>query len=43
MVPSEQEVNKGLAVLKIAGLSLLPLVLGIVAYAAGKKKKARNL
>ena len=38
MVPSEQEVNKALAVLKIAGLSLLPLVLGIVTYAAGKKK-----
>jgi hypothetical protein len=40
MVPSEQEVNKALAVLKIAGLSLLPLVLGIVTYAAGKRKKA---
>jgi glutamate:GABA antiporter len=40
MVPSEQEVNKELAVLKIVGLSLLPLVLGMVIYAAGKRKKA---
>jgi glutamate:GABA antiporter len=40
MVPSEQEVTKTLAVLKIAGLSLLPLVLGIVTYAAGKRKKS---
>ena len=40
LVPSEEEVNKVLAVLKIGGLSLLPLALGVVTYAAGKRKKA---
>jgi len=43
LVPSVDEVNKPLAVLKIAGLSLLPLALGIVTYAAGRRKRGRKL
>jgi amino acid transporter len=43
LVPSADEVNKALAVLKIAGLSLLPLALGIVTYAAARRKSGRKL
>jgi amino acid transporter len=43
LVPSADEVNKPLAVLKIAGLSLLPLALGIVTYAAARRKRGRKL
>jgi hypothetical protein len=43
VLPSEDEPNKPLAVIKVVGMTLVLLAAGILIYALGKRRQARNL
>jgi amino acid transporter len=43
VLPSDDEPNKPLAVIKVVGMTLLLLAAGVVIYVLGKRRQARNL
>jgi amino acid transporter len=43
VVPSDDEPNKKLAVVKVVGMTIVLLVVGVLNYAVGKRRQARNL
>jgi amino acid transporter len=43
LLPSDDEPNKPLAVIKVVGMTIFLLAAGVVNYAVGKRRQARNL
>jgi glutamate:GABA antiporter len=43
VLPSDDEPNKPLAIVKVVGMTFVLLAVGVIVYAAGKQRQARNL